>query len=249
MPSEPLILIDRRHDYAAFSDESHSDSNNAYMVIGGVLLRSADAHKFGTLISCTYEPYKWPEAIQWKSISKAKVRAYKAVIDVLAERHRERVFDFGCIIFDRSKIDHAKHNENNPEKGFFKFLYQHHLKWSRHYRADAAVFRCFHGNMDTGYDVNELRNCLNNSIKIKLPIIRAPYLQVDFLPVKRTRCMQIADLLIGAVGYACNGEFERKPDTPKAEIYRHIREQFGYPHWDEETVPRDYGFHIWRFRL
>lgn len=218
------------------------------MVIGGILLRSAQAHKFSELISRVYDPFGWPESIQWKSISKRKVPAYKAVIDTVYEFQNERFLDFGCIIFDQRRVDHRKHNENDPEKGFFKFLYQHHLKWSRHF-GRSATFRCFHGNMETGYDLNELRNCLNNSIKLTLPIIRIPYRQVDFMPVKRTRCSQIADLLIGAVGYACNGEFERNPDTPRAEVYRHIREKFGYPDWSQETEHRDYGFHIWRFRL
>ncbi|EKF20110.1 hypothetical protein NA2_04951 [Nitratireductor pacificus pht-3B] len=218
------------------------------MVIGGILLRSADAHKFSSAVSEIYKPYRWPESIQWKSTSKAKVEAYKAVIDLVAEWRYARRLDFGCIVFDSRKIDHDKYNESDPEKGFFKFLYQHHLKWSRHY-GKSAKFRCFHGNMETGYDLSELHKCLNNSIKITLPVMRRPYIQVDFLPVKQTRCMQVADLLIGAVGYACNGKFESEPSTPRAEVYRYMKHVFAWPDWSAETVWPEFGFHIWHFRL
>jgi len=218
------------------------------MVIGGILARSFDAYKLSQDISRVYEPYGWPESIQWKYISKAKLKAYKAVIDLIAESVEERRIDFGCIVFDQSKVDHEKYNENDPEKGFFKFLYQHHMKWHRHYR-HAGTIRTFHGNMETKYDLNELRNCLNNSVKPHLRRMGPIYKTVDFLPVNRTRCMQIADLLIGAVGFASNGKYEAKPSSPQAEIYRHMMEAFCRPGWECETQFPEKGFHVWRFRL
>ncbi|WP_245503138.1 DUF3800 domain-containing protein [Rhizobium ruizarguesonis] len=248
MPSTPLILADRLHDYAAFSDESHSDANNRYMVIGGILLRSADTHRFSESVTRSYARFKYPEAIQWKHINKAKMNAYKAVIDVIADHIAARKVDFGCIIFDKTKVDHKRHNENDADKGFFKFLYQHHFKWYRHYKK-SGLFRCFHGNMDTKYDVAEMLRCLNNSVPVSLPAVRRPFLQFDFAEVRKTRCSQIADLMIGAVGFAANGGPSKREGTAKADIYDYMREAFACPDFCLDTSYPDIGFHIWNFKL
>lgn len=248
MPSAPLIHVDRLHDYAAFSDESHSDANNRFMVIGGILLRSADAHKFSESVTRSYAPFKFPEAIQWKHISKAKIKAYESVIDTVSDHIGARKVDFGCIIFDKAKVDHSRHNENDPEKGFFKFLYQHHFKWYRHYKK-SGVFRCFHGNMDTKYDLTEMLRCLNNSVRSSPVQLRRPFLQFDFADVRKTRCSQIADLMIGAVGFAANGGPNKKVGTAKAHIYDYMREAFSCPDFCLDTNYPDTGFHIWNFRL
>ena len=79
MPASPIVSQPALHDYAAFSDESHSDGTNIHMVIGGVLTRSADAHLVSAEISRAYGR-RFPEAIQWKSVSKAKIGVLKEAL-------------------------------------------------------------------------------------------------------------------------------------------------------------------------
>lgn len=249
MPSIPIVPGDPLNDYAAFSDESHSDANNAFMVIGGVLCRSAIAHQVSSRITEIVNSSRYRETIQWKSISRRKVDLYKRVIEEFFRWHEDRLLDFSCIAFDTRKVDHSKHSADNPDSGFFKFLYQHHLAHQRRYKP-TSTFRCFHGNMDTRYDLRELKRCLNAGTPKRGLRIFHPYVQVEFAQVKGTRCLQLADVLIGAVGFAMNGRSaDCAPDSPKAEIARFVEELAPVSSLAEPSSWPDWGFNIWHFKL
>lgn len=64
MPSKPIIMRDALNDYAAFSDESHSDGNHDFMVIGGLLCRSAGAHQLAARVTALHSQQPFPEAFQ-----------------------------------------------------------------------------------------------------------------------------------------------------------------------------------------
>jgi hypothetical protein len=248
MPSTPIVGDDKTHDYAAFSDESHSDNNHNYMVIGGVLCRSADAHKLANRFGAIHSKSPYGEAIQWKSASYRKLSLYKEVIDLFFKMNSDQEMDFSCIVFDRRKIDHKKHSANDPEKGFFKFVYQHHLSHVRRYGVESS-FRCFHGNMDTKYNMSELKRCLNGGSPKRGLKIFNPYVQVEFSKVKSTRCLQVADLLIGAVGYITNQKHLSSPLSAKTELAEYVQQKAPIPHLGQPTARSDWGFGIWHFRL
>lgn len=218
------------------------------MVIGGVLCRTSAAHQLARRVSALHEAQPFPEAIQWKSASAKKLGFYKRVVDLFYQMQGEREIDFACIVFDKRKVDHAKHNENDPEKGFFKFLYQHHLSHSKRLGPE-RTYRCFHGNMTTRYDLRELRRCLNAGCPKRGLKIYQPYAQVEFRSVKNTRLLQMADLLIGAVGYITNGKQRLAPFAPKSELALYIEEKSPVQSLAEPTRYPDWGFDIWHFRL
>lgn len=246
-PEFPLVSGDPTHDYAAFSDESHSDGNNRYMVIGGILCRSAIVHELASEITEIINSSRYREAIQWKTISARKVDLYKRVADAFFRWRERQLVDFSCIVFDSRRVDHERHSANDPAAGFFKFVYQHHLAHQRRYRPP-STFRCFHGNMDTPYDLRELKRCLNAGTPSRGLMIYNPYAQVEFRAVKQTRCLQIADLMIGAVGFMTNLQ-GGMPSTPKAEIARHIEDLAPVRVLHEPTLWPDAGFNIWHFQL
>lgn len=218
------------------------------MVIGGILMRSAYAPEFSAKITHLINASRFRESVHWKRVSGKKLDLYKRILDVTSIEIQERRIDFGCIIFDQRKVNHKKHNDGDPEKGFFKFLYQHHLKWHRHYKPNGR-FRCFHGNMSTKYDLVEMLRCLNNSVKSAPPTIYRPYLQFDFMPVNETRCLQVSDLLIGAVGFVANGGTVKHLGTPRHQIAEHVRQSFCLNDLAADTAWPDRGCHIWNFQL
>lgn len=211
-------------------------------------MRTAYATEFSAKITQLINASRYRESVHWKRVSAKKLDLYKAIVDVTAREICERRIDFGCIIFDQRKVNHKKHNDGDPEKGFFKFLYQHHLKWHRHYQRHGE-FRCFHGNMATKYDLVEMLRCLNNSVRCAPYIIRRPYKQFDFMPVNETRCLQVSDLLIGAVGFIANGGAVKHLGTPRHELAEHIRLSFCRNDLASDTEWPDRGFHIWNFQL
>lgn len=235
----------------AFSDESHTSDKSRFMVIGGILLRTGDAHLFSSRIAEIRKDFPtFKESLHWKSLSKAKMNLYKAVIDEFLAWRADRRVDFNCIVFERSKINHRKHNESDPEKGFFKFLYQHHLCHSRFWRYGPEVtFRCYHGNMETGYDIAELKRCLNGGAPKKGLRVFKPYKIVDFMPVKKTNCLQISDILIGATGYVLNGKVESSPDSYRTAMAKYVQANCPVPTLAGDTDWPDFGFSIWNFPL
>jgi len=221
------------------------------MVIGGIFLRSGDAHLFSDRISEVRKGFPaFKESLHWKTLSKAKVGLYKAVIDEFLGWQIEKRVDFNCVVFERSRINHRKHSENDPETGFFKFLYQHHLSHSRFWRYGPDVtFRCYHGNMETGYDIAELKRCLNGGAPKRGMTIFHPYTVVDFMPVKATNCLQVSDILIGATGYILNGKDKSAPDSYRTEVARYLEANSPIRSLSEETRWPDFGFSIWHFPL
>lgn len=218
------------------------------MVIGGILCRSAEAHEISAAVSKLVSGCRYQEAVQWKSLNDKKLALYKSVVDHFFDLNRGNAVDFSCIVFDKRKVDHKKHNENDPETGFFKFLYQHHLSHVRQYGCESRL-RCFHGNMTTNYDMDELKRCLNGGSPRRGPKIYQPYVQVEFAKVKDTRCLQIADLLIGAVAYITNGKHLAAPFSAKTELAFYIQANSPVGSLAEPTTYPDRSFDIWHFRL
>ncbi|MBO0334452.1 DUF3800 domain-containing protein [Sneathiella sp. CAU 1612] len=244
MPVEPIVIKNTQCDYSIFSDESHTDGNHSFMVIGGILCRSAEAHLIAKRISSIQQNSKFKESLQWKSISRRKIILYKQVIDEVLRLQAEHIIDFSCVVFEKGKINHARYNENDPETGFFKFLYQHHLKSQRQYGRHCKM-RGFHGNMETRYDLNELKRCLNASVKGP----HTPWKQVEFKNVCETHCLQIADVMIGAVGYCINGKYERNPNSPKSIVAKYLEANSPVDSLSLQSSWPDKGFSIWRFEL
>lgn len=244
----PLVSGDPLCDYAAYSDESHSDGGNTYMVIGGVLCRSAIAHRLSAKITDTVNSSRYRETLGWKDITRRKVDLYKRIAEQFFRWREERLVDFACIVFDSRKVDHQKHSAADPDSGFFKFVYQHHLAHQRRYKP-TSTFRCFHGNMDTRYDMAELKRCLNGGTPNRGLKIYQPYVQVEFAKVKDIRCLQLSDILIGGVGFITNDGFRRYPNSPKAEVARYIQELAPVPDLAQPTCWPDHGFAIWHFKL
>ena len=218
------------------------------MVIGGLLCRSSAAHCIAKRISDLHASQRFKETIQWKSTSEAKLPFYKSLFDLLFGLIAQREVDFSCIVFDKSKVDHATYNENNPEKGFFKFLYQHHLSHVKRYGSDCTM-RCFHGNMKTKYDLSELKRCLNGGTPRKGLKVFQPYVQVEFKPVRDYRLLQLSDLMIGAVGYITNGKQRLRPFSVRTELALYAQEHCPVGSLSEPTLKPDWGFDIWHFRL
>lgn len=248
MPRVPLVTGDPLADYAAFSDESHSDGDNSFMVIGGILCRSADAHFVSKRFNEIHERSRYREPIEFKTTSKRKLGLYEEILDEFFALNRSRIVDFSCIVFEHSRVNHRRYSPQNPDAGFFKFLYQHHAAHARRYKP-TSTFRVFHGNMETRYDLNELKRCLNAGAPKRGLTLFAPYAQVEFLRVSETKCLQVADLLIGTVGCILNGKHAGKPDSPKAQISRYVELNAPITSLANPTCWPDWGFNIWHFEL
>ncbi len=169
-------------------------------------------------------------------------------MDLFLDGYAARRLDFGCIVFDQTKVDHRRFNQGDKDKGFFKFLYQHYNKHRRSF-GDVSTYRCFHGNRDTAYDLKEMRSILNSAATGSVGFPISPYLMVEFAEVRRTNLLQMTDLLIGCVGHAMNGRGVGRPNAPKTRLSEHLRREGPADFLTKETELPDRGFSIWHFEL
>lgn len=245
----PVVSRPKPHDYSSYSDESHHDANNRYMVMGGILCGSHHAGQLAAELEAIRRGFPYPDSVQWKNISKAKIRLYEQWVDLFFEHRSRQLVDFNCVVFDTRKVDHNRFNESDPETGFFKFLFQHYLKHARAY-GPSASFRCFHGNKDTGYDLRELLRILNASRRQMHPQRAGKYLEVKLRSVRANPLLQLSDVLIGATGFHTNRDPTAVSTSPKGGIAKRIANSAGVESLAKPTDhPNDFGFSIWHFEL
>ena len=130
---------------------------------------------------------------------------------------------------------------------FNKFLYQSMFSNWRRY-PNAAVLRCFHGNRESPYNLSDLRNMLNNTVTGAEWGETGPFREVKYMDVRSTGPLQLADMLLGAVGSFWN---TKKPVTSaaKLELARAFECECPADTLRKRTPPQKIHFDIWEFKL
>lgn len=234
-------------DYAAFSDESCTNRHR-FMVIGGVSLSTAYLDWISSEIDeiRTKKPFK--DSLQWKRVTSRKIDKYIELLDLFIELNSEHIIDFHALTFDTWKVSHRTHSDGDAETGFYKFVFQSMFSHTRRY-SPALQLRCVHGSRDTTYSLTTLTSALNNTVLAQISTGHRPHLPVEHARVNKTPLLQLADVLIGAVGHAWNGKMEQKPDHPHTILARYLEANGPATTLSQETPRSMPHFDIWRFRL
>jgi hypothetical protein len=99
---------------------------------------------------------------------------------------------------DRSTLDHDKYNDGDSELGFYKLYYQMLVHWLK--PSDAYHIYLDWQQNKTSNRFDDLRTILVHKLNGRAKIISLEPVSSDTQPL-----VQLADLLIGAVGYEWNG--------------------------------------------
>lgn len=218
------------------------------MIIGGVLCRPDCERQFITELGLIR---KRPEAgwpFEWKNIRGRNLRQYEKIVDLFFEYNTEHCLDFSCLVVDCNQVDHDRHSEGDGDKGFNKFLYQHLLK---HYRTmePPSRFRCYHDRRGSRYTLDDIKQMLNFKNNFEGGKIVQPYREISYSDKQIHPMLQIADILIGAVGYSWNDKLRLYPDTPRTKLCEHIRGRACLKDLSSQTFYNSKHFSIWPFKL
>jgi hypothetical protein len=115
VPAKPEDIIE------AYIDES-SQNKHRFLVLGVVIFRMTSAQKFNDLIATARLPELPQGEAKWTKVSKAKLAAYKRLVDVLFDNPEE--IHFHSLFVDTTQQDHKSYNEGDEEIGFNKEVYQ-----------------------------------------------------------------------------------------------------------------------------
>lgn len=236
-----------------FCDESRQ-TQARFMVFGGVVIEGRHLLDFVRIVQAWRERESMNAELKWTKVSRGKLAEYKSLVDGFFRNARRNVISFKSVVFDTHEIDYRAFHKGDRDLGFYKFMYQFLLHRFGPYASGAQTRltvnlhrRC------SPYRLSTLRAFLNRGIRKSYSQSLEPVAAINGIDSKThsEACfLQIADILMGAVGYHWN-ELHVRPgaSVAKCSLADHIAAQAGLQSLRTNT-PRDRrDFNIWQFRL
>jgi Protein of unknown function (DUF3800) len=224
-----------RTDVSIYCDESRHEgqSSQKYMVIGGLWLPRAKRGEILASLRPIQQQYGITSELKWVKVSQTKLPGYQALVDAIAARPD---IHFRCIVVDKSKVDHDKYFQNDRQLGFWVF-YWHCLKqWM--------------GNQNTYYISIDFKpeSVLSGPSRLRFHLERecvgrAWIKSLDCVDSRENLFCQLADVLLGAVGYEQNA---LTGSQPKQALAAHIAARFNRRDLKGSDLPSHLRFNIWR---
>lgn len=187
--------------------------------------------------------------LKWSKVTQQKVNEYKAFIDLFFKFNELGKLSFHCLVLDNTKLKHRQFS-GSYELGFYKFFYQLLIHgFGKRYGPSNDLY-VFLDQRQTGYRLDDLRTVLNNGMKKRYKIDRRPFRLVEFADSKKIAAVQIADIILGAIGYRKNswylqpGAKQAKIDL-SAYVLRRAKVKDSVP----DTPFGQTRFTVWNFRL
>ena len=223
------------------------------MAIGGLIIPSS----MESIINQTMAQYRTEcnmmAELKWAKVSDGKANEYRKFVDYFFALNDTDKVHFHAMILDTTMIDHRTYSQGDRELGFYKFYYQFLLhSFGKRYcpKESAGNFLVRLDARNSSYSLNTLKNTLNGGMKKKFNVTTAPFHSIEPRDSKQTELIQIADILLGAVGYQKNGyPLVAGSKKSKIELAAYIAKKAGLANLADNSPYRGTRFTIWNFRL
>lgn len=184
-------------DFNIYCDESRhtSDPSQPYLVIGAVQCpRERKREIVGRIHQLQYRHEAQGE-LGWKRVSPNRLAFYEALLDLFASDPDLR---FRCLVANRNDLDHVTYNDGDSELGFYKLYYQMLVHWLQ-------PGNRYHIYLDWQQNAVQSRFSDLKLILSRKLSGRASIACLEPVTSSNVPLIGLADILIGAVGYAWNG--------------------------------------------
>jgi len=196
-PLDPLNGPFSHTEVSIYCDESRHEgqSSQRYMVIGGLWLPRDRRQEVLEGFRAVQQQHRITGELKWGKVSNSRLGGYAALVDSLSRRNDVH---FRCIVVDKTKVNLDKYFQNNRQLGFWVF-YWHCLKqWMGNWNTYYVSIDFKPQSLLSG--PRRLRQVLENEC------IRRCWLKsLECVDSRENLFCQLADVLIGAVGYEQNG--------------------------------------------
>lgn len=238
VPAKPDEIIE------VYVDES-SQNKHRYLVLGAVAVELPNTQTLIDAIMQARLPQLPNGEAKWGKVSRAKLPAYKRVVDVLFDNPDS--YHFHALFVDTTQQNHQQFNDGDSETGFNKEIYQLANKVGQLY--SNKYFHIYPDYRDTKNTPEELRLILCRGATKRGDKRDWPVRRCQFRDSKLTIPLQLADILIGAIAYQLNGHDKAKGANPaKVELARHVMRRAGIADITKGTA-RVAKFSVWPRRL
>ena len=225
-----------------YCDESrHTSGGDDYMVIGAICCERDLKRELVHKINLLKEKYQAQGEFGWKRVSPNRKAFYMELIELFVESP----LNFKCIVVDKRELNHDRYNNGDKELGFYKLYYQMLtglLKSGHEY----SVY--------VDWQVNQKEKRFSN-LKFYLDKrnIKATISCLEPVSSETQPLIQLADLLMGAVGYDYN---KRKTSRVKVEFCKTLAKElhtlnpkyFRFEKLNTFTAQDEEKFNIFKWR-
>jgi hypothetical protein len=221
-----------------YTDESRIKGER-FMLIGGLWVPEPSEAQLRGEIAAVRATFNATAEFKWTKVSNFKLPAYSELVNAFFKCPD---VSFHCIVVDVTILDYARFHRSDTELGFYKFYYQ---LLSRKLQFGNAYF----------VYTDERRNRKANRLAA-LQIITNRYWgkfkQAGTKPVrtveprdsKREDILQLADVLLGATGYAWNS---LSSSPAKLKLIGHIESKLGRT-VTTFCLPGTPKFNVWHWK-
>jgi hypothetical protein len=229
--------------YHIYCDESRQ-TKDRFMVYGGIILSERYANQFHETLCQFRKDYNMMRELKWTKVCHQKEKEYIAFIN-----HFFALNNANCTHFHSMIVDNHKTYNMRKGKGFYKLYYQFILHKYCNYYKPGVKFIVHPDQHKTTYKIDEFKNVLNNGIKKHLKIEENPFVSVEPKDSKLSTHLQIADVLIGGIGYIKN-KYDLLSNACKTRVVlsHYILEQAGITDVDLNTPKQIKRFTVWNLR-
>lgn len=234
-----------------FIDES-SQNAHRYMVLGAVVVPGTEVDAAtNALAELLARHGVHAGELKWTKVSRGKLAAYQAAIDYYFDILVPLGAQCHALVVDTSLLDHQGYNQGDAEIGFNKFLFQ--LLFHRVGKPFGQTERIV-VDMDarnSSRDLMELQSILNRRMVRTFGIDGSfPFARIAHRDSKKSRLIQISDIISGAVAWHCN-DHDAVPGASeaKAQLANHIASKVGLRRLGRTSPMRELRLSIWNIQM
>lgn len=237
--------------YKIYCDESRQNEGK-YMLVGGIWILKEEGwnfvHDFENYCSKVLRLEQPLGHMKWSKVpptpSSLIYKAYEALVDIYFDYNNADKMFFRVLIVERKSYDfkHPRFYSGDYEEGFYNLYCQLILNCLR--KNNEYHIRVAKRNIKKAFptDCEELRlmflkEKINERFKWKLNKhwkiygfrdVNPPVKTIEARSAKERRLIQLADILMGAVGFYWNGEHSKtNPRLGKITLAQHIAKKLG----------------------
>jgi len=214
--------------------------------LGGVITLTSDLADLDFMFSFYREINNMNAELKWTKVSTQKYLEYQNFLDIFFENRNKILFK--SMVVDMLVFDHKKFHNNDKELGFYKMMYQFLLNsFGKYLRANDQVIIHLDQRTHIKYKLSTLCAILNNGLQKKYPTLNHPIRNIEAIDSKKSSLMQLADVLMGAIGFEWN-HLHEVPGSKQAKIdlANYIKQKTGRYSLACDTPISSSSFSIWK---